>query len=111
MLFRSRFTRDSVLNFSGTSARRYTPNRYATNFDSRMSKSDKRLSPESHSSLMASMSPHTSPLPSSALGSVAATSDQDSPKASSREDKDALELPPVDRTSQATAMAIADLLP
>ena len=76
-----------------------------------MSESDKRLAPESHPSIMASISMRTSPLLISAPGSVAATSDQDSPKASSREDKDALELPPVDRASQATAMAIVDLLP
>ena len=60
---------------------------------------------------MASMSPRTSPLPTSAPGLVAATSDQSSPKTSSREDKDALDLPPVDRASQATAMAIVDVLP
>ena len=60
---------------------------------------------------MASMSPRTSPMLTSTPGLVAATSDQSSPKASSHEDKDALDLPPVDRASQATAMAIVDLLP
>ena len=60
---------------------------------------------------MASTSPPTSPLPTSAPGLVAATSGEGSPKASSREDKDALDLPPVDRASQATAMAIVDVLP
>ena len=57
---------------------------------------------------MASMSPPTSPLPTSA---VAATSDEGSPKPSPREDKDALDLPPVDRASQAATQAIYDALP
>ena len=60
---------------------------------------------------MASTSPRTLPLPTSAPEQVAATSDEGSPKASSREDKDALDLPPVDCASQATAMAIVDVLP
>ena len=49
---------------------------------------------------MASTSPPTSPLPTSVPELVAATSDEGSPKASSREDKDALDLPPVDCASQ-----------
>ena len=58
---------------------------------------------------MASMSPPTSPLPTSA---VAAASDEGSPKTSPREDKDALDLPPVDRAShQAATQAIYDALP
>ena len=60
---------------------------------------------------MASTSPLTSPLPTSAPELVVATSDEGGPKASSREDKDALGLPPVDCASQATAMAIVDVLP
>ena len=60
---------------------------------------------------MASTSPPSSPWPTSAPGLIAATSDEGSPKVSSREDKDALDLPPVDRASQATAMAIVDVLP
>ena len=60
---------------------------------------------------MASTSPRTSPLPTSAPGLVAATSNEGNPKASSREDTDALDLPPVDCASQATAMAIVDVLP
>ena len=63
---------------------------------------------ESHSSIMASTSPRTSPWPTSA---VAATSDEDSPKTSPREDKDALDLPPVDCASRATTQAIVDVLP
>ena len=54
------------------------------------------------------MSPPTSPLPTSA---VAATSDEGSPKPSLREDKHALDLPPVDRTSQATTQSNVDALP
>ena len=60
---------------------------------------------------MASTSPLTSSLPTSAPELVAATSDEGITKASSREDKDALDLPPVDHASQATAMAIVDVLP
>ena len=60
---------------------------------------------------MASTSPRTPPLPTSAPELVAATSEEGSPKASSREDKDALDLSPVDCASQATAMAIIDVLP
>ena len=58
---------------------------------------------------MASTSPRTSPLPTSAPELVAITSDEGSPKASSREDKDALDLSPMDGVSQATAMAIIDV--
>ena len=60
---------------------------------------------------MASTSPRTSPLPTSVPELVAATSCEGSPKASSREDTDALDLPPVDCASQATAMAIVGVLP
>ena len=60
---------------------------------------------------MASTSLRTSPLPTSASGLLAATSDEGSLKASSRQDKDALDLSPVDCASQATAMAIVDVLP
>ena len=60
---------------------------------------------------MASTSPRTSPRPTSAPGLIAATSDEGTPKASSCEDKGALELPPVDRASQATTQAIVDVLP
>ena len=60
---------------------------------------------------MASTSPPTSPLPTSVPELVAATSDEGSPKAISREDKDALDLPPVDCASQSIAMAIVDMLP
>ena len=69
---------------------------------------DQRSYTESHSSIMASTSPRTSPWPTSA---VAATSDEDSPKTSPREDKDALDLPPVDCASRATTQAIVDVLP
>ena len=51
---------------------------------------------------MASTSPRTSPRTTSAPGLIAATSDEGTLKASSREDKGALELSPVDRASQAT---------
>ena len=67
--------------------------------------------PESHSSIISSTSPRTSPLPTSAPELVAATSDEGSPKAISREDKDALDLSPVDCASQTTAIAIVDVLP
>ena len=60
---------------------------------------------------MASTSPRTSPRQTSAPGLIAATSDEGTPKASSCEDKGALELPPVDRASQATTQAIVDVLP
>ena len=60
---------------------------------------------------MASTSPRTSSWPTSAPGLVAATSDEGSPKASSREDKGAPDLPSVDCASQATATAIVDVLP
>ena len=61
---------------------------------------------------MASTSPPTSPLPTSAPELVAATSAEGGAKAtSSREDSDVLDLLPVDRASQATAMAIVDVLP
>ena len=56
-------------------------------------------------------SPGTSPWPTSAPGLVAATSGVDSPKASSREDKDTVDLPPGDCASQATTQAIVDVLP
>ena len=59
---------------------------------------------------MASTSPRTSLWPTSAPGLIAATGDEGSPKASSREDNDALDLSPVDRTSQATTQAIVDVL-
>ena len=42
---------------------------------------------------------------------VAATSGVGSPEASSREDKDVLDLPPADYASQATTHAIVDVLP
>ena len=58
---------------------------------------------------MASTSPPTSLWPTSAPGLIAG--DEGSPKASSRKDKDALALPPVDRASQATTQAIVDVLP
>ena len=67
--------------------------------------------PESHSSIIASTSLPTSPLPTSAPELVAATSVEGSLKASSHEDKDALDLPPVDCASRETAMAIVDVLP
>ena len=57
------------------------------------------------------MSPGTSPWPTSAPGLVAATSGVGSPKASSCEDKDALDLPSEGQESQATTQAIADVLP
>ena len=61
---------------------------------------------------MASTSQGTSPLPTSAPGLVTATSDDGGPNAtSSREDKDGLDLPPVDRASQTTTQAIVDVLP
>ena len=53
--------------------------------------------PESHSSLTARTYPGTSPLPTFASELVSATSDEGSPKASSREHKDALDLPQVGR--------------
>ena len=61
--------------------------------------------------MIASTSPGTSPWPTSATGSVAATSGVGSPKASSCEDKDILDLPPADYASQATTQAIVDVLP
>ena len=60
---------------------------------------------------MASTPHRTSPWPTSVPELVAATSDEGSPKASSCEDKGALELPPLDRASQATTQAIVDVLP
>ena len=54
---------------------------------------------------------NTSPGPTSPPMLVAATSDEGGPKACSHEDKDALDLPPVDRASQATTQAIVDVLP
>ena len=60
---------------------------------------------------MASTSPRTSPGPTSAPGLVAATSDEGGPKASSREGKGTPNLPSLDRTSQATATAIVNVLP
>ena len=69
---------------------------------------DQRSYPESHFSIIASAYPSTSPWPTSA---VAATSDEGSPKPSLREDKHALDLPPVDRTSQATTQSNVDALP
>ena len=52
-----------------------------------------------------------SPWLTSAPGLVAATNDEGSPEDISRENKDVLDLPPVDHASQATAMATADVLP
>ena len=72
---------------------------------------DQRSYPESHSSIIANLSPRTSPLPTSGPGLVAASSDEGSLKASSREDKDTLDLPPVDRPCEANAMATVDVLP
>ena len=60
---------------------------------------------------MASTSPCTSPWPTSAPGLVAATSDEGSPEASSREDKGTPDLPSSDRISQATATATVNVLP
>ena len=60
---------------------------------------------------MASTSPRTSPWPTSVPGLLAATSDEGSPKASSCEDKDALDPSPVDRTSQAIVDVLPQLLP
>ena len=57
------------------------------------------------------MSPGTSPGPTSVPGLVAATIEEGSPEASSREDKDAVDLPLVDCASQATSQAIVDVLP
>lgn len=59
---------------------------------------------------MASTSPGTSPWPTSAPELSLATGDEGNPKASPRE-HDALDLPPVDRASQANTMAIVNLLP
>ena len=42
---------------------------------------------------------------------VAAISNEGRPKASLREDKDALDLPPMDRGRQAIAQAVVDALP
>ena len=42
---------------------------------------------------------------------VAATSDEGGPKACSHEDKDTLDLPPVDCANQVTTQAIVDVLP
>ena len=67
--------------------------------------------PESHSSIMVNTSPRTSPWPASAPGPVAATSNEGSPKASSREDKDTPDLPSLDPTNQATTTAIVNVLP
>ena len=61
--------------------------------------------------MITSTSPGTSPWPTSAPGLVAATSGVGSPKASSREDKDTVDLPPADCASQATTQAIVDVLP
>ena len=61
---------------------------------------------------MASTSQGTFPWPTSVPGLVAATSDEGGAKAtSSREDNDVLDLLPADRASQATAMAIVNVLP
>lgn len=60
---------------------------------------------------MANPSPRTSPLMTSEPGLVAATSNVGSPKASSREDKDALDLPPADRPSEANTMATVAVPP
>ena len=60
---------------------------------------------------MASTSLSTSPLPTSASGLLATTSDEGNFKASSRQDKDALDFAPVDCASQTTAIAIVDVLP
>ena len=57
---------------------------------------------------MASAYPSTSPWPTSA---AATTSDEGSPKTSLREDKDALDLPSVDRASQVTTQSNVDALP
>ena len=57
---------------------------------------------------MARAYPSTSPWPTSA---ATATSDEGSPKTSLHEDKDALDLPPVDCASRATTQAIVDVLP
>ena len=69
---------------------------------------DQRSYPESHSSIIASAYPRMAPWPTSA---AAATSDEGSPKTSLREDKHALDLPPLDRASQATTQSIVDALP
>ena len=60
---------------------------------------------------MVNTSPRTSPGPTSAPGPVAATSDEGSPKASSREDKGTPDLPSLDRASQAAATAAVNVLP
>ena len=60
---------------------------------------------------MANPSRPTSPWPTSALGLVAATSDEGSPKASSQENKDTLDHLRVDHSSQAITHAIIDVLP
>ena len=57
------------------------------------------------------MSPGTPPWPTSTPGSVAATSGVGGPDASSHEDKDVVDFPPADCTSQATTQAIVDVLP
>ena len=69
---------------------------------------DQRSYPESHSSIIASAYPRTSPWPTSA---AAATSDEGIPKTSLHEDKDVLDLPLVDRVSQSTTQSIVDALP
>ena len=65
--------------------------------------------PESHSSII--VNPRKSPSLTSSPVLVATTGDKGSTKASSQENKDAIDLPPVDRTSQAITQAIVDVLP
>ena len=72
---------------------------------------DQHSYPESHSSIIANLSPRTSPWPTSGPGLVAASSDEGSLKASSRDDKDALDLPLADRPCEANTLATGDVLP
>ena len=65
---------------------------------------------ESHSSIIAGTSPGAFPLLTSTPELVPTISDEGRPKTSSREDKDALDLPPVDRASEANTMA-TDVFP
>ena len=72
-----------------------------------MSESDHLSYPGSHSSIIA----RRSQWPTSAPELVATTSDKGSPKASSQENKDTLELPAVVRASQAITRDVLPQLP
>ena len=61
--------------------------------------------------IIANPPPRTSPWQTSAPGLVAATGDEVSPEAGSRENIDTLDIPPVGRASQAITQAIVDVLP